>query len=192
MELRGAIDPTLPLLVVAVGLEAEELRTTLPVLITGVGKLASGQAVMETIAPLALEQRPSTLINLGTAGALIDEMTGTHLIGRVLQHDLDGLAIEALVGHNPSPEMILGNGPTLATGDSFISSHRDRQRLSQRAQLVDMEGYAVASAAKRLGIEVMLVKHVSDYANESAAGTWAQGVAACSHRLGTWLQEQNF
>ncbi len=192
MELLGTIDPTLPLVVVAVDLEAKELQTSLPILITGVGKIASGHAVLATLGPLAPTQRPAMVLNMGTAGALIDGISGTHLIGRVLQHDLDGLAIEALVGHNPTPDLMLGDGPTLATGDRFIATESERRALAQRAQLVDMEGYAVARAAMALGVEVALVKHVSDNANEAASLTWAQSVTACSHHLGTWLAGQGY
>ena len=192
MELLGRIDPSLPLLVVAVALEAQEIHTDLPILITGVGKVASGQAILETLAGLPQTHRPKQVINLGTAGALVDDIEGTHVIGRVLQHDLDGVAIEALTGENPTPDLVLGNGPTLATGDRFISRQRDREQLARRAQLVDMEGYAIASAAHRLGISVTLVKHVSDRANEAAAGIWADVVTTCSRHLGIWLQEQNF
>ena len=43
-----------------------------------------------------------------------------------------------------------------------------RDRLAERADLVDMEGYAVAFACRRLGVPVRLVKHVSDRADDSA------------------------
>ena len=76
MELLGRIDPSLPLLVVAVALEAQEIHTDLPILITGVGKVASGQAIMETLAGLPQTHRPKQVINLGTAGALVDDIEG--------------------------------------------------------------------------------------------------------------------
>jgi adenosylhomocysteine nucleosidase len=192
MKLLGTIDPTLPLVVVAVDLEAQELHTSLPVLVTGVGKVTSGQALLATLGPLHPSQRPTTVLNVGTAGALVDGLDGTQVIGRVLQHDLDGVAIEALVGHNPAPDIVLGEGLTLATGDRFIATQSERQELARRAQLVDMEGYAVAKAARVLGVEVRLVKQVSDNANEAASLTWVQRVTECSHQLGAWLQAQGY
>ena len=179
-------------MVVAVDIEAQELHTSLPVLVTGVGKVASGLALLATLGPLTPSQRPASVLNVGTAGALIDGLEGTHVIGRVLQHDLDGLAIEALVGHNPTPDLVLGEGLTLATGDRFIATEPERRELAQRAQLVDMEGYAVARATRSLGLEVKLVKRVSDNANEAASLTWAQRVSECSHYLGEWLATQGY
>ena len=184
-------------MVVAVDIEAQELHTSLPVLVTGVGKVASGQALLATLGPLTPSQRPASVLIIvpienAAEAALIDGLEGTHVSGRVLQHDLDGLAIEALVGHNPTPDLVLGEGLTLATGDRFIATEPERRELAQRAQLVDMEGYAVARAARSLGLEVKLVKRVSDNANEAASLTWAQRVSECSHYLGEWLATQGY
>ena len=70
MELRRAIDPDRPLVVVAVALEAAHLDTDLPVLVTGVGKLAAALALSSTLAGLPSDRRPREVLNLGTAGAL--------------------------------------------------------------------------------------------------------------------------
>lgn len=187
MELLGTVTPRQPLLVVAVHLEAEHLHTEHPVLVCGVGKVAASTAVLALLARTPKEQWPTMVINVGTAGALHDDMLGTHVIGEVRQHDLDGIAIERLCGINPSPPIALGAGPSLATGDAFISDPHARRRLGEIAALCDMEGYAVASAATKVGVPVALVKHVSDTADEAAARTWADSVATCSEALGLWL-----
>lgn len=189
VELRGTIDPSLPLVVVAVHEEAEHLATDLPVLVMGVGKLAAATALLEVMAPLEADRRPASLINAGTAGALRDGMDGTHVIGTSIQHDIDGHAIALLVGDDPAPRLSLGIGPTLATGDQFIADAATRDRLARRADLVDMEGYAVALVGCRLSLPVTLLKHVSDAADESAAGSWLDSVAACSRQLGRRLEE---
>ena len=49
-----------------------------------------------------------------------------------------------------------------------------------------MEGYAVAYAARHLGVPVTLVKHVSDNADESALD-WASVVSVSARALGEWL-----
>jgi len=187
MEIIGSITPEVPLLVVAVHQEAEHLGTDLPILITGVGKLAASSSVMMAMAPLAPEARPEALINIGTAGALRDGIEGVHLVGSVHQHDLDGPAIKALTGAEPSPDLHLGEGVALATGDRFISEATERERLASRAHLVDMEGYAVAQAGAQLGIAVAMVKCVSDNADTTAALAWVDVVARCAMELGAWL-----
>ena len=189
MELRGEISPTKPLVVVAVDAEAAQLSTTLPVLIVGVGKIEAVASLCEALGPLSAEERPTKVLNLGTAGALHDRHEGIFEIGAVLQHDLDGPSIETLTGVNPSPEISLGEGLVLASGDTFIQHPDDRARLAARADLCDMEGYAVASTALRMGVPVTIIKHVSDRADGQAAASWSASVGHSSRLLGTWLRE---
>lgn len=189
MELLGSIDPARPLVVVAVHLGAEYLHTDLPVLVTGVGKVAATRSLMAAVAPLHQQARPSAIVNVGTAGALRPGLDGTHLVGRVIQHDIDGAAIAKLIGVDPAPPLHLGDGLVLATGDQFISHDARRDELAQRAHLVDMEGYAIAEAARTLDLPVALVKHVSDDAGSEALTSWVESVAACSATLGAWLTE---
>ncbi|MGH3444723.1 MAG: hypothetical protein ACRDPB_05060 [Nocardioidaceae bacterium] len=56
----------------------------------------------------------------------------------------------------------------LASGDLFVHDPVDRARLAARADLVDMERYAVAYACTRFDVPVRLVKHVSDNADGTA------------------------
>jgi adenosylhomocysteine nucleosidase len=76
----------------------------------------------------------------------------------------------------------------LATGDVFVSNPVIRDALAERAHLVDMEGYAVAWAAREARVPVRLVKHVSDAADESALD-WPSLVEASAVALGEWLEE---
>ena len=191
MELRGTLNPSRPLVVVAVSQEADFLKTDLPVLITGVGKLAANQAVLSLLAPLGANEQPHALLNVGTAGALRRGLSGTHIVGSVFQHDIDGASIEKLTGINPAPVLSLGEGVTLATGDLFIHDQSDKERLAARADLADMEGYAVADAGAALGISVALIKHVSDEADEGALASWIESVEESSRVLGTWLNENS-
>ena len=191
MELRGTLDPSRPLVVVAVSQEADFLNSDLPILITGVGKLAANQAVLSLLAPLSANERPRAMINVGTAGALRGGLSGTHVVGSVFQHDIDGASIEKLTGINPAPVLSLGEGVTLATGDLFVQDQSDKERLAKRAHLADMEGYAVADAGAALGISVALIKHVSDEADEGALASWIESVDESSRVLGRWLEEHS-
>ncbi len=120
-------------------------------------------------------------------GNLRPGLAGTHEIEEVRQHDLADEALHRLTGRHFGPPIMLGAGPVLATGDVFVSDSAVRDRLAAGgAQLVDMEGYAVARAALMCGVGVRLVKHVSDEADEAAAGTWADTVVTCSQALGRW------
>ncbi|MEU8764090.1 nucleosidase [Streptomyces sp. NPDC048659] len=185
MELSGEITAGRPLLVLAVKEEAQYLDTDLPVLLTGMGKVNAATALSTVLGRGPL---PSEVVNLGTAGALRPGWTGTHVVGTVIQHDLDGALLATLTGETYGAPLSLpaGGDVVLATGDAFISDEAARQRLAERAALVDMEGYALATAARLAGVPVRLVKHVSDEAGEGAARSWRESVADCARALADW------
>ena len=186
MILHGDIAPDLPLLVVALEEEAVHLHVHgLPILVTGVGKLNAAIAVTTILG----KHRPSSIVNLGTAGALRDGITGTHVISTVIQHDLNDAAIFDLIGiHFGAPlSLDAGEGIVLATGDRFVSDVEVREQLAKDAHLVDMEGYAVARAARWAGVQVTLVKEVSDQAGEQAAKSWTETLDDCAESLGAWV-----
>ncbi|MFE9044962.1 nucleosidase [Streptomyces sp. NPDC007818] len=185
MELLGEITPDRPLLVLAVKEEAQFFETSLPVLLTGMGKVNAATALATV---LGRGPRPSGIVNLGTAGALRAGWTGTHVVGTVVQHDLDGELLATLTGETYGAPIPLPDGGdvVLATGDAFISDEAARVRLAERAPLVDMEGYALAAAAEASGVPLRIVKHVSDDAGDGADRTWRDSVAACSRELADW------
>ncbi|MFH8574670.1 nucleosidase [Streptomyces zaomyceticus] len=187
MELLGKITTDRPLLVLAVKEEAQFLETDLPVLLTGMGKVNAATAL--GIA-LGRGPRPSGIVNLGTAGALLPGMSGTHVIGTVVQHDFDGRLLATLTGESYGAPLTLPDGgdTVLATGDTFISDETARARLAEQAALVDMEGYALAHAAAIAGVPLRIVKHVSDEAGEGAARTWRESVAECARALAEWAE----
>ncbi|GGV31965.1 nucleosidase [Kitasatospora herbaricolor] len=189
MRLLGTISPDRPLIVVAVQEEAAYLGERLPVLLTGIGKI-NAAAALATV--LARGERPSEIVNLGTAGALRPGWEGTHEVVEVLQHDIDTPVLRELTGRTYGAAITLGDGkgPTLATGDLFVSDPAARDRLALSADLVDMEGYALATVARQAGVPVRLVKHVSDEAGEGAARSWRESVDACARELADWARDQ--
>jgi nucleoside phosphorylase len=50
-----------------------------------------------------------------------------------------------------------------------------------------MEGYAVARVAQDFGLDIMLVKQISDSACESAGRSWSENLDHCAEQLGLWL-----
>ena len=152
-------------------------------LVTRVGTLNCAFALIDALTTARIHGNlPSRLVNVGTAGALVDGLSGVFEISHVLKHDFSN------TGH-PYPNGIdldvSGLLPTarLATGDSFIGDSASRERISRQASLVDMEGYVVALAGQRFGIPVTLLKDVSDNADDKAAGTWTDALPASSRRL---------
>jgi nucleoside phosphorylase len=162
-----------PLVVVAVPHEAAHL-TGVEVLLTGIGKVSASIAVTRALA----EHRPSRVLNVGTAGALRDGLEGVHRIGRVVEHDLDHVALSQFLGVAVPGDIVLDpDEPTvLATGDVFVQDPAVRQELAAHAHLVDMEGYAIALACAEAAVPCELVKIVSDDAAEDAGRSWLERV----------------
>ncbi|WP_141013270.1 nucleosidase [Nocardioides sambongensis] len=159
------------LVVVATAAEAAHVPAGYDVLVTGMGKTAAACAVAGRLGGCAASPNSLdglTVVNLGTAGALHARHVGLFEPGVVLNHDLSADAIRAL-GDDPRERLVVGESPiTLATGDVFVTDPVVRDRLAARADLVDMEGYAVAYVAAAFGVPLRILKHVSDTADESA------------------------
>lgn len=179
-----------PLIVAAARAEVAHVPAGLDVVVTGIGKTAAATALTRHLAGRS-DLDDLVVVNLGTAGALHDGLDGLdgehglHEIGTVLNHDINGDAIRAL-GYDPRDRLVIGESPTvLATGDVFVTDPVVRTRLAERAQLVDMEGYAVAYVAQEFGVALRMVKHVSDNADEGAM-EWAALVDRSARVLGEW------
>jgi len=175
------------LVVAATAEEAAHVPRHLPVVVTGLGKTAA--AVATTRALAGMDPARTCVVNVGTAGALRDGLQGLHLPGVVLNHDMNAEAVRAL-GYDPEERLVLdgGDGTVLASGDVFVTDAAVRGVLGRRADLVDMEGYAVAFACRRMGVAVRLVKHVSDNADASALD-WPDLVDHSARVLGGWLEQ---
>lgn len=176
---------------VALPEEAAALDDTLPVLMTGPGKVHAGVAVAAALSAA----RPAEVVNLGTAGGLRDGLSGVFEVRTVVQHDFDSAAIRAVVNRDYGGPLHLdgagagvGEGVVLATGDRFVAGGALRDALARDAHLVDMEGYAVAWAARTAGVPVRLIKLVSDDAGDGAGRTWAQTVGEHSRTLAAWVR----
>jgi adenosylhomocysteine nucleosidase len=162
-------------------------RRGLPVVITGIGKTAAAVATTEALA--TRDRDGLTVMNIGTAGALRDGLTGLFTPGTVLNHDLNADALRA-IGLDPKECLAIDGGDetVLASGDVFVTDPAVRARLAERAHLVDMEAYGVVFACRRFGVPVRLVKHVSDSADESALD-WPALVDTSAAALGEWLAD---
>jgi nucleoside phosphorylase len=173
------------LVVSATPQEAAHVPAGARVLVTGIGKVPAAAAVARE---LARDPGITEVVNIGSAGALHDHLAGLHEVGRVLNHDLSAGLLRRL-GVDPQEWLELpAAGLRLATGDLFVTDPGVRSALAEVADLVDMEGYAVAWAARQAGVPVRLVKHVSDRADEAALD-WPQLVDVSARALGAWLRD---
>lgn len=166
------------LVVVAAQQEAMYLPANARVVLTGIGMVQAAVATTRAI----LEHRPSRVVNLGSVGSLDPAIHGIQRPSAVINRDLNADALRA-AGLNPDERIELGgDGPFLGTGDSFVAGGPERELLLSRCQLVDMEGFAIAHACRTLGVELLMIKHVSDPATEAALA-WVDLVDASARAL---------
>lgn len=167
------------LFVAAVDAEAAHIPDDEALLITGIGTVPAAISLTEVLAEArAHDGLPERVVNIGTAGALVDGMDGVFEINKVTKHDFK-LDVLTDISRYLLPEFIeletSGEIPArgLATGDMFVSTTALRNELVKKSQLCDMEGYPIAATCQRFGVPCTLLKQVSDSANEESMGTWA-------------------
>ena len=169
------------------------------VLVTGVGKAVAATALSRR---LASADRPSLVVNLGTAGALTPDVSGVVEARYVTQHDFPYAAIEALVGTvdrafaldaTAPPQPVLEVPPgelAVATGDVFVADAEHARAIAARGvSLVDMEAFAYASACAAFGVPLRCVKAVSDFADADAGESWLDTIDGCARALAQWVAE---
>lgn len=178
------------LVIAATRREAAFVPERFLLVVTGIGKVDAAAKTAAAVSELRAEGRgPSLVVNIGTAGSLQPGVRGLFFPSRVLNHDFDADAVRAL-GYEPEIEVEIdgGDGTVLATGDQFVTDPAVRDALAQHADLVDMEGFAIARTCQLLGVPVRLVKIVSDEADDSALD-WVGAANRCAADLGAWLTQ---
>ena len=169
------------LVVVAHRWEATHLPEDTPLVLTGVGMVQAATAVTRAL----WERRPTRVVNLGSVGSLRPGLTGIQRPRAVINRDLNADDIRSM-GLTPDERIELPHGdpdgPVLGTGDSFVAGGAARERLLERCDLVDMEGFAIAHACREFGVDLIMIKHVSDAADD-AARSWSDLVDASARAL---------
>jgi adenosylhomocysteine nucleosidase len=190
----------------------------LPVIVVrcGVGKVNAAICAQLLIS----EYRVTHIINTGIAGAILPELRPLDVVlsTDAVEHDVDvtGFGYPAtvipgmksvfkadarLLAAAESAGKRLGvktRRARIATGDSFIDSAEKKQRIRELCgpACVEMEGAAIAHAAKLNGVPFVIIRSISDMADDSgaadslfnekaAAGTSARLVMGALEALGT-------
>lgn len=171
-------------------LETKYFPDDIDLVLTGVGMSAAAVRTTEAVltrCPDPERRHELTVLNIGSAGALRDGLSGVLEPSRVINRDVDEELLRAAGIPVDNVIELGGDGPVLATGDSFVAGGPVRESLAARADLVDMEGWAVAVACRHLGVSLRMVKHVSDTADEAALA-WVEKVEVSARDLGAWFR----
>lgn len=168
------------LFAIALPEEARYVPSGARVCITGPGKVRSAVTLARALTDVPTHR----VVNIGTAGALRDGLPArVHRIGRVMEHDFDASAIERLTTRRYHNDLVLGEGLALASGDTFLADPRQRVALAAHADLVDMEGFAIAHTAREFGVACEMFKIVTDSADDRA-WSWSETVDVAAAEIG--------
>jgi len=149
---------------------------------SGVGKINATRTMTEQI----LRNRPELVVNVGTAGSLKPDFSGSFIVRDVIEHDMSA---EPLAPRGSTPFDLtssvlssdLGN-VRCATGDSFVTEV-DPWLVENSVDLVDMELFAIAKVCTNYGITWRSLKYVSDYVDENSAESWTSSLEKASHEI---------
>lgn len=175
------------LIVSATRAEARYVPADARLLICGIGKVTAAMRLTRELAT-AGDHPVTRVINVGTAGALHGHHAGLFRPSTVVEHDISAGELRAMDYPVVDRwEIGGGDGTVLASGDTFVTDPDHRDRLAREADLVDMEGAALARVCAEFELPLQLVKVVSDNADEDAMD-WPAAVDGAARLIGDWLR----
>lgn len=127
-------------------------------IVSGIGKMNAAMAATHVMDIYA----PDKILNFGAAGSLGDDPLGTVFqVQSIVESDRPVMHQKKQRWY--SPQTIKGfSGAVLATQDIPVLDIEERQRLASTANLIDMEGSAIAHVCKRFKVDCHLFKFVTD------------------------------
>ena len=157
--------------------------------LSGIGKVNAALS-----SALVLQHRPDFVINTGSAGGLGSGLkVGDVVIGtQTAHHDVDVTAFGYAIGHVPRMPARFESDPALCaaaekaaaafehaavhrglivSGDQFVHSSESVAEVRRHfpdAQAVEMEAAAIAQSCHRFGVPFVVVRAISDLADEEA------------------------
>jgi len=134
------------------------------VLVSGMGMEAARIATEELIE----KHGCTSVINAGVCGALDDRLERGS-IHRVSVVNVDDSA-------NAGSLVVEDSGKRLVTVDEPVFQSDRKKALSQQADIVDMEGYAVARVCEEHNIPCIMIKGVTDFGDEEGKADIKQNI----------------
>jgi len=172
----------------------------------GIGKVNSAISTQRLIDLLKVDM----VINTGIAGALSKELPlcGVVLGNEVIYHDFNPawileknapytsvfkgdarlleLAEQACKGSSEIPAFKLGK---IATGDCFVEDSKAAQRLRELGcDCVEMEGASIAHTCLMNRIPCLIIRSLSDFADEAAMATMNEQEEKASRQAGVVVE----
>jgi adenosylhomocysteine nucleosidase len=156
------------IIIIAIPEEAPELQKYENVLFSGIGKINATFCATQAI----LKYNPRRIINFGTAGG-ITVGPGFYQCKHFFQRDMDCTALNFKLGQTPYEEYEeLNDGIICGSGDNFVTTS-----LPFKLDIVDMEAYAIHKVCKKLNVDFLCYKYITDNADSKAAKDWSEVVS---------------
>jgi adenosylhomocysteine nucleosidase len=168
------------------------LQRRIEPLITGVGPVEAASATSEALERLSKEyDLPQLVVSLGSAGSRNLEHAEVYQLSSICYRDMDCSPLGFERGVVPFlgepavieiPQQIPGiRSASIATGASIVSGS---MYDAIKADMVDMESYAVYRAAKRFGVPMIGLRGITDGKTElSQYEDWASFLGIVDRRL---------
>lgn len=148
-------------LIVAALIEEFPFGDEFHVLYTGVGKV---NATLSLYSYLLKNNTVETVVNVGSAGGVICKKNSIIQCGTFLDGQLN------YPGYVEEEVSFPTKGSTICTFDNFITD-----KPQKKCDCVDMEAYALAKVCKKLNIDFLCFKFISDIiGEESQEGQWVE------------------
>jgi adenosylhomocysteine nucleosidase len=159
-------------------------KENIPVVYTGIGKVNAAMVAMDVIH----KTNCKVIVNLGTAGSSKFKTHDLVEVRSFVQRDMDISPLGFKVGETPFdpipdsielipffPELPLG---VCGTGDSFETG-----APKVPCELVDMEGYAIAKVCRKMNVQLISLKYITDGADHNAHNDWQENLVHGSKKL---------
>jgi len=133
-------------------------------ILSGIGK---ANAAMAT-AYVCQKLKPGCIFNLGAAGATDFTYPLGEIFHVVKVFEFDRPEFKSGKPHIHIPSILNGfQAANLATSDKAVLDPKERKKISEIADLVDMEGASVVQACRIFQTECLMFKFVSDAPNHT-------------------------
>lgn len=162
--------------------------------ITGITKAYASASLAKAI----VDYQPTLILNIGTAGTIRhsvgDIILSTHFIDRDIKlqnfesvnGEIKTQCIFASKWHSMIKGKCVKGDFIVNTGDYFVTE--DDHIVGD---VVDMEGFANALVAKKLGIDFLAIKYVTDVIGQNSMQIWEDRLSEARQGLSNYFKNIN-
>jgi adenosylhomocysteine nucleosidase len=159
-------------------------KSHIPVHYCGIGKVNAAYLTTELI----VKHKPKYVLNLGTAGSKKFKTHELVQVSCVVQRDMDLSPLGFPAGETPMDALggkldlsanisglkkgICGTGDSFEVGESRVA-----------CDLVDMEAYAIAKVCRKLKVECISIKYITDGSDDTAHKDWSENLKPAAEKL---------